>query len=201
MSSLMTVSADELAALRAERDALQQQAQSFQQQTQALQQHAEALQGELRVRTVERDLLREQRDLFLNEAEALTAATSTSPVQESVPDIEVAPHKRKKRGRKPLDPSLPREIVRHELPQAERFCAHDGTPLVEIGAQISEQIDIVPQQVRVMQHHRVKYACPCCDQGIKVTPAPARSIPQGAVRGIRPGLDRLRQVHGRAVAF
>jgi transposase len=159
--------------------------------------HAEALQGEPRVRTVERDLLREQRDLFLNEAEALTAATSASPVQESVPDIEVAPHKRKKRGRQPLDPSLPREIVRHELPP----CAHDGTPLVEIGAQISEQIDIVPQQVRVMQHHRVKYACPCCDQGIKVTPAPARSIPQGAVRGIRPGLDRLRQVHGRAVAF
>lgn len=89
--------------------------------------HAEALQGEPRVRTVERDLLREQlkaaqrklfaakseargseqRDLFLNEAEALTAATSASPVQESVPDIEVAPHKRKKRGRKPLDPSLP----------------------------------------------------------------------------------------------
>lgn len=26
---------------------------------------------------------------------------------------------------------------------------------------------------------RIKYACPCCDEGIKVTPAPARIIPKG----------------------
>jgi transposase len=192
MASLLTISADELAALRAERDA-------FQQQAQALQQHADALHGELRVCTVERDLLREQikafqrklfaarteargseqRDMFINEAEALASAASAAPAQESVPEIEVAPHKRNKRGRKPIDPALPRDIVRHELPEAERFCAHDGTALVEIGAEISEQIDLIPQQVRVIQHHRIKYACPCCDQGIKVTPAPARIIPKG----------------------
>jgi hypothetical protein len=82
MASLLTISADELAALRVERDAfqqqahsLQQQAHSFQQQAQTLQQHADALQGELRVRTVERDLLREQlksfqRKLFAARSEA-----------------------------------------------------------------------------------------------------------------------------------
>jgi len=69
--------------------------------------------------------------------------------------------------------------VRHELPEAERVCAHDGACLVEIGADISEQLDIVPQQVRVIQHHRIKYACPCCDDSIRVTPAPARIIPKG----------------------
>jgi len=58
-------------------------------------------------------------------------------------------------------------------------CAHDGACLVEIGADISEQLDIVPQQVRVIQHHRIKYACPCCDDSIRVTPAPARIIPKG----------------------
>ncbi|WP_139306365.1 IS66 family transposase, partial [Methylomonas sp. LWB] len=36
-----------------------------------------------------------------------------------------------------------------------------------------------PQQVRVIQHHRVKYACPCCDESIRVTPAPVRIIPKG----------------------
>ena len=45
---------------------------------------------------------------------------------------------------------LPREVVRHELPELERVCAHDGHALVEIGAEISEQLDIVPQQVRVI---------------------------------------------------
>lgn len=175
----MTLSTEEYDALVAERDTL----------------------GKLlKTVTVERDLLKEklaaylrklfdakseargtdQKDLFLNEAEAL-APTPASPVAEEVEpeEIEVAGHTRKKRGRKPLDPNLPRDIVRHELPESERVCAHDGAALVEIGVEISEQLDIIPQQVRVIQHQRVKYACPCCDQGIKVTPAPARIIPKG----------------------
>ncbi len=183
MSSLPN-SADPVESLRAERDA----AHSL----------IAALEGELRQLRVERDLLRvqlqvaqrklfaakseargsEQRDLFLNEAEAL--AVGTAPAAESDTDhVTVGAHRRIKRGRKPLDPALPREVVRHELPVAERVCPHDGTALVEIGAEISEQLDIVPQQVRVIQHQRVKYACPCCDQGIKTTPAPARIIPKG----------------------
>jgi transposase len=108
------------------------------------------------------------------------APQGTPIVEETTPAaVEVAAHNRKKRGRKPLDPHLPREIVRHELPEAERICAHDGAQLVEIGAEISEQLDIVPQQVRVIQHHRIKYACPCCDESIRVTPAPVRIIPKG----------------------
>ncbi|MCM2496152.1 IS66 family transposase, partial [Burkholderia glumae] len=31
----------------------------------------------------------------------------------------------------------------------------------------------------IFQHQRVKYACPCCDLGIKVTLAPTRIIPRG----------------------
>jgi transposase len=167
---------------------------------QALLAEQQRLANQLRLVTVERDLLKErvdaflhklyaaksearanpaQRDLFLNEAEAL--APNGTPVAEEakLEAVEVAGHRRKKRGRKPLDPHLPREIVRHELPEAERVCAYDGTRLVEIGTEISEQLDIVPQQVRVIQHHRVKYACPCCDESIRVTPAPARIIPRG----------------------
>jgi hypothetical protein len=96
------------------------------------------------VRHVEPELgVLQQSDLFLNEAEALAAA----PAQESEPGIEVAPHKGKKRGRKPLDPALPRDIVRHALPEAftslyrivrsssqkimDRFV---GTPSTSVGA-------------------------------------------------------------------
>ena len=157
----------------------------------------DALRGELKVVKVERDLLKEKLNAFLrklfsakseargngqsdlfNEAEALA---SIGPMTEEVPVdsvIEIAGHTRQKRGRKPLDPSLPREIVRHELPESERVCPHDGKTLVEIGVETSEQLDIIPQQVRVIQHQRVKYACPCCDQGIKVAPVPARIIPK-----------------------
>ncbi len=180
MMQNITITAEELNALVTERDALR---------------------SELQVVKVERDLLQErlkaflrklfaakseargtdQQDLFLNEAEALAPTPDTPAAQEDQADesIEVAGHQRKKRGRKPLDPALPREVVRHELPEAERTCPHDGATLVEIGVEASEQLDIIPQQVRVIQHQRVKYACPCCDQGIKVTPAPARIIPKG----------------------
>lgn len=159
----------------------------------------DALRDQLKTVTVECDLLKEklaaqqrqlfaakseargtdQKDLFLNEAEALAPEGSPVAEEAEADGTEVAGHVRKKRGRKPLDPNLPRDIVRHELPESERRCAHDGAVLVEIGVEISEQLDIIPQQVRVIQHQRVKYACPCCDESIKVTPAPTRIIPKG----------------------
>ena len=70
-------------------------------------------------------------------------------------------------------------MIRYELPESERTCPNDGTALVQIGVEVSEQLDIVPQQVRVIRHERVKYACSQCDQGIKVTPARLRIIPKG----------------------
>ncbi len=164
---------------------------------QALLAERDALRGELRLVTAQRDLAEEKlraykHELFgassearhadqlglFNEAEAL-ATTTDAPAREDMPGTSVAAHTRGKRGRKPLDPNLPREVVRHELPESERFCAHDGHAFVEIGVETSEQLDVIPEQVRVVQHQRVKYACPCCDLGIKVTPAPARIIPRG----------------------
>lgn len=162
-------------------------------------QHNVALSGEMRVLRAERDLLKEQlnqfkrqlfaarsevlgtqqKDMFFNEAE-LEGATAL-PAGEETPDADVAvpAHKRVKRGRKPLDPALPREVVRHELPETERTCPHDGSALREIGVEVSEQLDIVPQQVRVIRHERVKYACPCCDGSLRLAPKPAQVISKG----------------------
>ncbi len=174
MSTTVTITAEEYEALQAslaalrvvtvERDLLKEQLKAFQRKLFAAKSEARGS---------------EQKDLFLNEAEALAPSAATTPAQEAegTPGIEVAGHARKKHGRKPLDPALPRVEVRHELPESERVCPLDGQALVEIGVEISEQLDIVPQQIRVLQHQRVKYACPCCDGGIKTTPAPARIIP------------------------
>jgi transposase len=92
---------------------------------------AEAM-GELRVVRTERDLLKEQlnhfkrqlfaarseagathqKDLFFNEAEV--EGRQAQPAGEESDDgkVEVPAHKRAKRGRKPLDPALPREVTR-----------------------------------------------------------------------------------------
>ncbi len=45
--------------------------------------------------------------------------TEEVPVESS---IEIAGHIRQKRRRKALNRALPREIVRHELPESERIC-------------------------------------------------------------------------------
>jgi transposase len=155
-------------------------------------------QGQLRVVRTERDLLQEQlnhykrqlfaakseaaatnqKDLFFNEAE-VEGEKSLPAAEESGDQVEIPAHKRKKRGRRPLDPALPREVVRHELPESERVCPHDGATLTEIGVESSEQLDIVPQQVRVIRHERVKYACPCCDGGLRLAAKPPQVIPKG----------------------
>jgi transposase len=159
---------------------------------------AEAL-GQLRVVRTERDLLKEQldrfkrqlfaarsevsaahqKDLFFNEAEVegAQAQPAAAPIEGAL--IDVPAHRRAKRGRKPLDPALPREVLRHELPDHERVCPHDGARLSQIGVEVSEQLDIVPQQVRVIRHERVKYACPCCDGGLRLAAKPAQVIPKG----------------------
>jgi transposase len=179
MTTTITLSAEDYQALLAEQQRLTQQLKSVTVERDVFKQRIDALLHRLYAAKSEVRTHPAQRDLFLNEAEAL--APQGKPVaEEATPGaVEVAAHHRQKRGRKPLDPLLPREIVRHELPEAERVCAHDGHMLVEIGADLSEQLDIVPQQIRVIQHQRIKYACPCCDNSIRVTPAPARIIPKG----------------------
>lgn len=136
----------------------------------------------------------EQKDLFFNEAEGLAGAQTTTQAapaeEESAADgssaaqdlarvTGVASAAKPKRGRKPLAPALPRQVVRHELPVVLRICPHDGSTLVEIGVEASEQLDIIPQQVRVILHERVKYACPCCDGSLRVAAKPAQIIPKG----------------------
>jgi transposase len=160
---------------------------------------SEEFAGELRVVRTERDLLKEQlnrfkrqlfdakseagaahqKDLFFNEAEAEGAQAQPAAEQTEDDKIDVPAHRRAKRGRKPLDAALPREVVRHELPEAQRVCPHDGAALREIGVEVSEQLDIVPQQVRVIRHERVKYACPCCDAGLRLAQKPPQVIPKG----------------------
>ena len=173
----------------------------------ALQKALASAKSELTLVRTERDLLKErlnkfmrkifaaksevssqnQKDMFFvfNEAEVLGAQAQPAAQEEDGEgdgkdvDQGAPAKKRAKRGRKPLDPALPRHVVRHELPESERVCPHDGSPLKEIGVEASEQLDIIPQQVRVIRHERVKYACPCCDGYLRLASKPSQVIPKG----------------------
>jgi transposase len=50
--------------------------------------------------------------------------------------------------------------------------------LIEIGAEVSEQLDYVPAKVQVLQHVRKKYACPGCEQCLTTAALPAQILPK-----------------------
>ena len=125
-----------------------------------------------------------QSGLF-DEAEALVEAAPEASDTAQLPPADQAPadapahtDKKKARGkRKPLPIELPRIDVVHDVPESERTCAC-GTPMVEIGQDVSEQLDIVPMQVRVLRHIRKRYGCPKGEHAPLIAPAPAQVLPK-----------------------
>jgi transposase len=124
---------------------------------------------------------------LFNEAETvaeLTEALGAEVDLKATPQREYKRHSATKPGRKALAAHLPRVRVPHELPESERTCAC-GDTLVEIGEEISEQLDYVRPKIQVLQHVRKKYACPGCQQCLKTARLCRRRSCPGATR--RPG--------------
>ena len=92
-------------------------------------------------------------------------------------DVEVGPYTKKRGHRKPLPEFLPRRRIEHDLSDNEKICQIHGEALVKIGEDLSEQLEIIPEQIRVIEHVRPKYKCPCCDGGIKQQLMPRQPIP------------------------
>ena len=99
-------------------------------------------------------------------------------LEETKDNVTVPEHERKKPGRKPLPKSLPREEIIYVLTDDEKICPHDGHALKALGEERTEQLDTIPAQVKVIEHVRLKYACPCCAEGVKLAPLPAQPLPK-----------------------
>jgi transposase len=82
---------------------------------------------------------------------------------------------RGKRG--PLPSELNRVDVVHDVPEAERTCPC-GAPMVEIGEDVSEQLDLVPMQVRVLRHIRKRYGCPGSAHAPVTAALPPQPLPK-----------------------
>jgi transposase len=113
-----------------------------------------------------------QLEIF-NEAESLADAMPEAPADEAEEEV-VAPTKRRGK-RKPLPAELPRVEVIHELPEHELTCAC-GCRKQVIGEETSEQLDIIPMQIRVIKHIRKTYACKGCETAPVTADKPAQLI-------------------------
>jgi transposase len=120
---------------------------------------------------------------LFDEAESLaqtsTEAQDTAPQAPQQPVAASAtPSVKSGRGKRvALATGLPRVDVVHDVPQAQRTCPC-GTPMVEIGQDISEQLDIVPMQVRVLRHIRKRYGCPTSQHAPLTAKLPAQPLPK-----------------------
>ena len=77
--------------------------------------------------------------------------------------------------RRPLPEHLPRERVVH-APACT--CPDCGKEMRQIGEDVSEVLDYVPEHFRVIRHVRPKLACPGCERIVQVE-APSRPIDRG----------------------
>ena len=119
-------------------------------------------------------------DLFFNEAEALGTKPETDT---NAAEITVPAHTRERGKRKPIDATLPRQRIEHDIPESQKTCAC-GCQLTRIGEVASEQIGMVPAQAFVKQHVRFKYACRSCEgadhdgPAVVTAPMPAQPLPK-----------------------
>ena len=95
---------------------------------------------------------------MFNEAEELVEAPVPAVTGDEAEIEEVVALAKPRGKRKPLPANLPRVEIVHELPEHERTCACGACKQV-IGEETSEQLDIIPMQVRVIRHIRKTYAC------------------------------------------
>ena len=130
----------------------------------------------------------DQMQLAFNEAEAAAVAAAASgdtadedasaSTGEDDNRQTVTSYKRRKGGRRPLPDTLPRVDVVHELDESACACGACQAPLEVIGQKVSEQLDLIPAQVRVLRHVRRTYRCTGCDGKITSAPRPAQPIPK-----------------------
>jgi transposase len=96
------------------------------------------------------------------------------PIDEAAEEEAIAPTKRRGK-RKPLPADLPRIEVIHELSEHELTCAC-GCRKQAIGEEVSEQLEIVPMQIRVIKHVRKVYGCRACETAPVTADKPAQLI-------------------------
>ena len=128
----------------------------------------------------------EQLELTLEGLEIAKSETSDEPPSETDTAASDAPaddagEERRKRRRPRVPPDTPRD--RHELDPGET-CPDCGGALRLVGEDVSEILDLIAAQLKIIEVARLKKSCRCCEKMVQC-PAPSRPV-AGSMAG--PGL-------------
>jgi transposase len=134
------------------------------------------LQSELRGARSERtQRLIDQMEMGFEEIEAAATEDELTSQALAAKTTSVAGFERKKPAKKPFPEHLPRERIIIEGPTRCDCCG--GDRLRKLGEDITESLDVIPRQFRVLQYVREKFTCRDCET-ISQVPAPFHAIPR-----------------------
>jgi transposase len=123
--------------------------------------------------------LLDQMELELEDLEATAAEDETAAKMAAAASGDtttVRAFTRRKPSRKPFPEHLPRERVIVPGPTACACCG--STRLAKLSEDVTETLEVVPRQWKVIQHVREKFTCRACE-GISQAPAPFHVLPRG----------------------
>jgi transposase len=120
--------------------------------------------------------LLEQMELQLEELEAAATEDELAAEQAAARTQTVQSFQRKRPSRKPFPAHLPRERVVIAAPDNCPCCG--STKLSKLGEDITETLEVIPRQWKVIQTVREKFSCRDCET-ITQPPAPFHVTPRG----------------------
>jgi transposase len=120
--------------------------------------------------------LLDQMELTFEELESSASEDELAAEQAVAKTTNVAGFSRKRPARQPFPAHLPRERVVEPGPAACLCCG--GTRLRKLGEDVTETLEVVPRQWKVLQRVREKFTCRDCEK-ISQAPAPFHVIARG----------------------
>jgi transposase len=118
----------------------------------------------------------DQLELQLEELEAAAAEDEARAADASRKTSTVRAFERRRPSRKPFPEHLPRERVVIEAPAACGCCGSGR--IVKLGEDVTETLEVIPRQWKVVQTVREKFTCRDCEK-ISQPPAPFHPTPRG----------------------
>ena len=120
--------------------------------------------------------LLDQMALAFEELESSASEDEVAAAQAVAKTTNVVAFTRKRPARQPFPEHLPRERVVEPGPTACQCC---GSPrLRKLGEDITETLEVIPRQWKVIQHVREKFTCRDCER-ISQAPAPFHVLARG----------------------
>ena len=122
----------------------------------------------------------DQLQLALEEMEQSAAAAAAAAAAEEA-EAQAEKPKRQRKPRAPLRGALPSHLPREHVTvePEDKSCPCCGGALHPIGEDVTEQLDIVPAQFKVIATHLPKYGCRSCAEGVVQALVPERPITGG----------------------